>query len=275
MKSMLHKGKLFKCSMMVSILALGALSPAMATDRAGYEVMDLTFSELSWSKSIKESANVYFYCPSGQVMTGRSHSGDENGDTKYQCGKLLANGEPVVVNGTHESPRMRESGSNFRCQSNSIMIARWHNGDENGDSRYKCTYPFYNGMEMIITDQMMVGPKKESSSTFSSVGDKKIIVGRKHDGDENGNTVMYYAGLKGYVDPNSNDDITLGNGGYDYSYPEGLGEYESGVTVVLGRDGYRYECQPFPNGGWCNIDSALYYEPGLGLSWQDAWVRLP
>lgn len=59
----------------------------------------------------------------------------------------------------------------------------------------------------------------------------------------------------------------------DFIYPEGRGQYQTG-TVVLGSDGKRYECRPFPNSGWCNIESDLYYAPGTGLAWQEAWMRL-
>ncbi len=60
---------------------------------------------------------------------------------------------------------------------------------------------------------------------------------------------------------------------YDYVYPDGRGLYEPG-TIVLGGDLNRYQCRPWPNSGWCNIASDLYYAPGTGLAWQDAWTRL-
>ena len=59
----------------------------------------------------------------------------------------------------------------------------------------------------------------------------------------------------------------------DRVYPEGRGQYQPG-TVVRGTDGKRYECRPFPNSGWCNVESDLYYAPGTGLAWQEAWIRL-
>ncbi|WP_425606288.1 lytic polysaccharide monooxygenase [Lysobacter yananisis] len=58
---------------------------------------------------------------------------------------------------------------------------------------------------------------------------------------------------------------------YDYAYPDGIGRYRPGETVVLGRDGKRYACRPFPQGGWCNIDHDAY-RPGSGYAWQDAWI---
>lgn len=62
-------------------------------------------------------------------------------------------------------------------------------------------------------------------------------------------------------------------GDYAYVYPNGRGQYEPG-TIVLASDSNRYQCRPWPNSGWCNIASDLYYAPGTGLAWQEAWVRL-
>lgn len=64
-----------------------------------------------------------------------------------------------------------------------------------------------------------------------------------------------------------------GGGEHDFAYPEGIGSYVPGQTVVLGRDGSTYQCRPFPEGGWCNIDSPYHYEPGFGSAWQDAWIK--
>ncbi|CAI1824573.1 Uncharacterised protein [Serratia marcescens] len=41
----------------------------------------------SWSKEQKESRSS-FTCPTNQVMIGRVHTSDENGDTRYLCGTL-------------------------------------------------------------------------------------------------------------------------------------------------------------------------------------------
>jgi chitin-binding protein len=61
-------------------------------------------------------------------------------------------------------------------------------------------------------------------------------------------------------------------GDVDFIYPDGIGSYVGG-TVVQGTDGKRYECKPFPFSGWCN-QSELYYAPGSGLAWTDAWISL-
>lgn len=55
-------------------------------------------------------------------------------------------------------------------------------------------------------------------------------------------------------------------------YPDGLESYTFG-TKVIGTDGNHYQCQPFPHGGWCK-QTPLYYAPGTGLAWQDAWVKI-
>ncbi len=57
----------------------------------------------------------------------------------------------------------------------------------------------------------------------------------------------------------------------EYTYPNGLGSYGPG-TVVLGTDGSIYECRPFPYSGWCN-SWGLYYAPGTGIAWADAWIK--
>ncbi|WP_226703629.1 lytic polysaccharide monooxygenase [Microbulbifer elongatus] len=61
---------------------------------------------------------------------------------------------------------------------------------------------------------------------------------------------------------------------YDYIYPNGMGSYVPGDTVVLGSDGHRYQCRLFPEGQWCNINSTFHYAPGTGTNWGDAWIQL-
>ncbi|HCT8843364.1 TPA: chitin-binding protein CbpD, partial [Pseudomonas aeruginosa] len=60
-----------------------------------------------------------------------------------------------------------------------------------------------------------------------------------------------------------------GDGKVDFDYPQGLQQYDAG-TVVRGADGKRYQCKPYPNSGWCK-GWDLYYAPGKGMAWQDAW----
>ncbi|WP_346836408.1 lytic polysaccharide monooxygenase [Microbulbifer sp. SAOS-129_SWC] len=77
------------------------------------------------------------------------------------------------------------------------------------------------------------------------------------------------------INHSASGDTGGGSGGnYDYAYPDGIGSYVPGETVVLGSDGNRYQCRPWPYGDWCNIDSAYHYAPGSGVNWQDAWTQL-
>ncbi|MBH3968866.1 chitin-binding protein CbpD [Pseudomonas aeruginosa] len=63
-----------------------------------------------------------------------------------------------------------------------------------------------------------------------------------------------------------------GDGKVDFDYPQGLQQYDAG-TVVRGADGKRHQCKPYPNSGWCK-GWDLYYAPGKGMAWQDAWTLL-
>ncbi|CAI1902587.1 GlcNAc-binding protein A precursor [Serratia quinivorans] len=62
---------------------------------------------------------------------------------------------------------------------------------------------------------------------------------------------------------------------YEFSFPNGLGEYKAGTLVQHPKTGKVYECKPFPYSGWCNSwsISATHYEPGVGSNWQDAWIE--
>ena len=53
-------------------------------------------------------------------------------------------------------------------------------------------------------------------------------------------------------------------------YPSGKGGYAAGDQVT-GSDGNVYECDI---AGWCNNPSELYYAPGSGLAWDEAWNRI-
>ena len=57
---------------------------------------------------------------------------------------------------------------------------------------------------------------------------------------------------------------------YDYVYPDSKSSYSAG-DLVLGTDGNVYQCKPWPYSGWCR-GWGLYYAPGTGLAWSDAWI---
>ncbi|TLP61077.1 MULTISPECIES: hypothetical protein [Pseudomonas] len=85
---------------------------------------------------------LYFSCPADQVMTGRSHEGDENGDTRYQCAELYQGANEaknrVTVWPASWSAPIKESNSEHACPAGQVMVGRAHKGDENNDTRYLC-----------------------------------------------------------------------------------------------------------------------------------------
>jgi hypothetical protein len=140
----------------------------------------------AWSGGIKESAGTQYVCPSGKVMTGRQHSGDENGTTYYQCCNV---GSPQAFPTTCSwSPWFKESnGTWFSCPTNQFMVGRQHSGDENGSTRYYCCNLSQGGLSVPWHSATCAWSSsvKESSSNFEC---PSVMVGRRHYGDENGQT---------------------------------------------------------------------------------------
>lgn len=139
-----------------------------------------------WSAGIKESNGTAYICPSGKVMTGRQHSGDENGTTWYQCCNV---GSPVAApTSCAWNPWFKESnGTWFSCPSNQYMAGRQHSGDENGNTRYYCCNLTRGGLTIPVDGGTCAWSSsvKESSSAFEC---PSVMTGRRHSGDENGST---------------------------------------------------------------------------------------
>lgn len=85
------------------------------------------------------------------------------------------------------------------------------------------------------------------------------------------NRVYLRAGHRFQLDTKVPDPVTPPGDDYDFVYPDGIGRYVPGETVVKGSDGKRYACRPFPEGAWCNINADAY-RPGTGSAWRDAWI---
>lgn len=148
------------------------------------------------SSSFKESDSV-FECPANTVMTGRSHSGDENGTTIYQYASLKAinaKGETIMGIITIEdvietTVQSESSGKGFIAPANRVIIGRKHIGDENASSMYKTGIVKFNGYPTFISQYGISQLMKENSSAFN-VKDDQVITAQCHHGDENGFT--YY-----------------------------------------------------------------------------------
>ena len=149
------------------------------------------------SETIKEK-NSYFLCPNDTVLTGRCHSGDENGKTWYEYSALAAfdeNGNSVQgdikIEDSQWSSWIKESsGNGFDADNNRIIVGREHKGDENGNTRYAIGKVTFNGRETLISSQISSSKIKESKGIWVVSDSKRVMTGRHHSGDENGNT--YY-----------------------------------------------------------------------------------
>lgn len=145
-------------------------------------------------------------------MTGRHHSGDENGQTYYTSAKVTINysstepapeGTIIVPNVRTESANMKESGSSFMCPSGTIMTGRAHTGDENGNTQYEySTLKAINSKGEVIIGSITIEDIEwdtefnESSGMGYDAPINRIVVGRQHLGDENGKTKYATAVIK-------------------------------------------------------------------------------
>lgn len=144
-----------------------------------------------WSAGIKESAGTAYTCPSGKVLAGRRHSGDENGTTHYLC--CSAGSPQATPTSCSWSAFLKESSNiQFVCPANQFMAGRQHSGDENGSTRYYCCNLSQNGVQVPRSGSCAWSAgQQESSSHFQCIPDGKVMTGRQHSGDENGTTWNY------------------------------------------------------------------------------------
>lgn len=145
------------------------------------------------SAPMKESDSSYT-CPEDTVIIGREHSGDENGDTKYIYGLLIYNDIICKVSGGTWSEWEKESDSSFTCPEDTVIVGREHNGDENGDTRYKYASVSLHSSPMKTVNGEWSAWDKESDSNFICP-ENTVMIGREHDGDENGDTRYKYANI--------------------------------------------------------------------------------
>jgi hypothetical protein len=153
----------------------------------------------STSGTYTESSS-YFLCPSNTVMTGRAHTGDENGGTAYEYATLQAidaQGQPVAGVITVEDVRweggISESyGAGYDAAVNRVIVGRQHSGDENGGTSYATGVVKFNGYPTKVINYNTTTTKAESGgwNWFRTVYNQ-VVTGRHHMGDENGNT--YYS----------------------------------------------------------------------------------
>lgn len=152
----------------------------------------------------KRASQEFYLCSFNRVLTGRCHSGDENGKTWFEDAELEAvdeSGNPVSgvirVSSEEWSEWTKESsGQGFDALNNRVLVGREHKGDENGMTRYQTGLLKYKGklvkvipypnadMCVYSSHKIMVYPKQNL-----------VIIGIKHSGDENGITTY----CQGYI----------------------------------------------------------------------------
>lgn len=145
-----------------------------------------------WSLLYRESNSTHV-CPSGKVMVGRVHSGDENGNTQYNCCNVRPVGGITNVTPTNcaWSGAIKESrGTNYFCPANQVMVGRAHYGDENGSTYYYCCNLDDAGLPLLVdsfTCAWSFGLRESDGFAYTCPW-PKVLTGRVHYGDENGTT---------------------------------------------------------------------------------------
>lgn len=221
------------------------LSCVKVTISEGEHIPELKTVELGETTTInrpnEEKSDVL--CPSGSAITGRKHKGDEKGSTDTHCTVIKGNGtDTILMQQSFKSSSFPECGRRkpndedsephdkdcheavtyhkdkvdpiyFTCPTDSILIGRDHQGDENGLTNYTCAEFYINEIDEDKVNRLIVEPGpwaeesvKESDSDFKCASDE-VMIGRAHKSDENGDTVyrcakLYYpTHTKGQVTP--------------------------------------------------------------------------
>lgn len=153
--------------------------------------------------SDKES-NSDFAGDAGTCLVSRKHSGDENGDTTCIFAKLIipidmeGQGVQEIVLYGARIVTVKESNSFVLCGGHEVITRRVHHGDENGETEYTIqgVYARLSSTQTYIPcvmDNIETVSNKESSNDAAIDG--KVIIGRIHNGDENGTTQTVFANI--------------------------------------------------------------------------------
>ncbi|KUN10251.1 hypothetical protein AQI95_00495 [Streptomyces yokosukanensis] len=172
-------------------LLSGGLATTSATEAHAAAASEIIIID-GYTQTVKESSGTPVACPTNQVLLGRSHYGDENGNTTYYCGLILIDGQQVKVSAPNWSAPQRESNSFFAAPPNEVLVGRQHSGDENGQTRYATASLSAWGRTVELSAYRW-SPEQRESNSYSKAGDYEVMVGRQHSGDENGPTRYQYA----------------------------------------------------------------------------------
>jgi len=108
---------------------------------SGIYGINVTVEGRYWTDWKTERYN-YFSAPYGYVITGREHSGDERGNTRYEVGKIyVSNGKnktAATLYDSKQTPECKESSCGWvGVNGPNMMTGRDHGKDENSKTTYK------------------------------------------------------------------------------------------------------------------------------------------
>ena len=144
----------------------------------------------------KKASQEYYLCSSNRILTGRRHSGDENGKTWFEDAGLeavdesgnIVSGEISVTSVEWSEWSKESSGQGFDALNNRVLVGREHRGDENGKTRYATAIVLFNGKICMTTDRVSSSRIRESKGIWCCSDSERVMTGRHHSGDENGRT---------------------------------------------------------------------------------------
>ncbi len=92
------------------------------------------------SEYVEPEEGVRFICPDNKVLTGRQHVGDENDRELLRCATLKDDwdNDMQVIHNDNWSAPVSEHNHNYTCPANTVMVGKYHKGDEEGSTEYLC-----------------------------------------------------------------------------------------------------------------------------------------
>lgn len=170
----------------------------------------------------QKASKEYYLCSLNRILTGRCHSGDENGKTWFEDAGLEAvdelgnrvSGEIFVTSVEWSEWSKESSGQGFDALNNRVLVGREHRGDENGKTRYATAIVQFNGKNCMTTDRVSSSSIKESKGVWCCSDSERVMTGRHHSGDENGRTYYNYSkiySLEPSTEPASKGTIIVPN----------------------------------------------------------------
>lgn len=170
----------------------------------------------------QKASKEHYLCSLNRILTGRCHSGDENGKTWFEDAGLEAvdefgnrvSGEISVTSVEWSEWSKESSGQGFDALNNRVLVGREHRGDENGKTRYATAIVQFNGKNCMTTDRVSSSSIKESKGIWCCSDSERVMTGRHHSGDENGRTYYNYSkiySLEPSTEPASKGTIIVPN----------------------------------------------------------------